>query len=135
LVLDTNILVSALLFRGNRLTWLRDAWQGRRIIPLMCAATAEELLRVLAYPKFRLSRDEINELLAEILPYAEAVTLSESSSASPQCRDPNDQVFVDLAVAAEADGIVTGDKDLLALADQMPLPVRTPAQWREALVS
>lgn len=134
-MLDTNILVSALLFRGDRLAWLREAWQGARIIPLVCAATVEELLRVLAYPKFHLSRDEIDELLAEILPYAETVTLPESSSASPQCLDPNDQVFVDLAVAAEADGIVMGDQDLLALADQMPLPDRTPAQWREALVS
>jgi putative PIN family toxin of toxin-antitoxin system len=135
LVLDTNILVSALLFRGSRLAWLREAWQGGRIIPLVCAATAEELLRVLAYPKFRLSRDEINELLAEILPYAETVTLPESPPAAPRCRDPNDQVFFDLAIVADADGIVTGDQDLLALADEMRLPVCAPAQWREALVS
>jgi putative PIN family toxin of toxin-antitoxin system len=104
LVLDTNILVSALLFRGSRLAWLTEAWQGGRIIALVCAATAEELLRVLAYPKFRLSRDEINELLAKILPYAETVTLPEPPPAAPRCRDPNDQVFVDLAIAADADG-------------------------------
>jgi hypothetical protein len=42
LALDTSILLSALLFRGSRLAWLRAAWQSGRIIPLVCAATAEE---------------------------------------------------------------------------------------------
>jgi putative PIN family toxin of toxin-antitoxin system len=92
-------------------------------------------MRVLAYPKFRLSRDEINELLAEILPYAETVTLPASPPPAPQCRDPNDQLFVDLAIAADADGIVTGDQDLLALADEVRVPVCAPAQWQEALAS
>ncbi len=135
LALDTNTLVSALLFRQGRLAWLREAWQGGRLVPLVCTATAGELLRVLGYPKFRLDRDEIDELLAEILPYAETVTLPEPLPLVPECRDPGDQMFVHLAIAAEADGIVTGDGDLLALADEMILPVRTPAQWRVVLLS
>ena len=54
IVLDTNALVSALLFGGRSLAWLVEAWQVRRTIPLASAQTAMELIRVLGYPKFRL---------------------------------------------------------------------------------
>ena len=70
-VLDTNVLVSALLFSTGRLAWLREAWQQGAVVPLLGRETAEELLRVLRYPKFRLSRQEREELLADLLPYCE----------------------------------------------------------------
>ena len=133
LVLDTNTLVSALLFKKGRLRWLRHAWQEGLVTPLICTATVQELLRVLAYPKFRLDRDEISDLLAEFLPYAETVTLPAHRQSVPSCRDRTDQVFIDLALAADADGLVTGDRDLLALAEQISLPIKAPAQWRESL--
>jgi len=88
---------------------------------------------VLTYPKFRLSRDAITELLAEFLPYAETIALSASQTNGPRCRDPDDQVFIDLAIVANADGLVTGDRDLLALADQTSLRIQPPAEWRESL--
>jgi putative PIN family toxin of toxin-antitoxin system len=133
LVLDTNTLVSALLFRQGRLTWLRTAWQDGAVTPLVCTTTVNELLRVLTYPKFRLNRDAITELLAEFLPYAETIALSASQTNGPRCRDPDDQVFIDLAIVANADGLVTGDRDLLALADQTSLRIQPPAEWRESL--
>jgi putative PIN family toxin of toxin-antitoxin system len=133
LVLDTNTLVSALLFRQGRLAWLRTAWQDGTVTPLVCTATVNELLRVLTYPKFRLNRDAITELLAEFLPYAETIALSASQTRGPRCRDPDDQVFIDLAIVANADGLVTGDRDLLALADQTSLRIQPPAEWRESL--
>jgi putative PIN family toxin of toxin-antitoxin system len=125
--------VSALLFRNGRLAWLRSAWQSRQIVPVVCTATVEELLRVLAYPKFRLDRDSIDELLAEFLPYAETVALPEHPPQGPRCRDPHDQVFIDLAIAADAKGIVTGDQDLIALSGRMRIPIRPPARWRETV--
>jgi predicted nucleic acid-binding protein len=51
-VLDTNTVLSALLFVNGRLVPLRAAWQSGELTPLLCAQTVEELLRVLAYPKF-----------------------------------------------------------------------------------
>jgi uncharacterized protein len=54
-VLDTNIVLSALLFKSGRLAWLLPAWQEYRVVPLVCRDTLDELLRVLDYPKFRLS--------------------------------------------------------------------------------
>jgi hypothetical protein len=58
-VLDTNALVSALLFRSGRLSWLRQAWLTMALRPVMAKPTTEELLRVLAYPKFRLTAAEV----------------------------------------------------------------------------
>ena len=70
-VLDTNVVVPALLFAHGRLRWLRAAWQEAKIIPVVNQQTILELLRVLSYPKFRLGRREQEELLAEYLPFCE----------------------------------------------------------------
>ena len=42
-VLDTNIILSALLFEQGRLTWIRKTWEERRFAPLCSAATADEI--------------------------------------------------------------------------------------------
>ena len=66
-VLDTNVALSALLFARGRLAPLRDAWYVQRFVPLLSRNTASELVRVLRYPKFRLSTGEQQELLADLL--------------------------------------------------------------------
>ena len=62
-VLDTNVVVSALIFRRGRLVRMRDLWSTVRIRPLTDRTCTEELLRVLAYPKFRLEPGDITLLL------------------------------------------------------------------------
>ncbi|MGB5569969.1 MAG: PIN domain-containing protein, partial [Sedimenticolaceae bacterium] len=64
-VFDTNTVVSALLFQQGRLAWIRGAWSAGAIAPVVCKETVEELLRVLAYPKFQLDRNEIDDLLGD----------------------------------------------------------------------
>ncbi len=51
LVLDTNTVLSALLFNQCSLTWLRAQWQSGRLQPLASKATITELLIVLTYQK------------------------------------------------------------------------------------
>lgn len=118
-VLDTNVLVSALVFGGGVAAFLRRAWQQGRCTPLVSTATAQELLRVLAYPKLRLNEAERESLLAEYLPYSEVVRVPEVPPSVPDCRDPADLPFLQLAVAGRAHWLVTGDRDLLVLADAM----------------
>ena len=77
----------------------------------------QELIRVLAYPKFGLSRLEQDELLADYLPHTQAVRIPDPPPTVPNCRDPLDVPFMHLAVAGEAKVLVSGDRDLLALAD------------------
>ncbi len=116
MVLDTNLVLSALVFTSGRLAALRSAWQAGSCTPLASASTASELMRVLAFPKFKLSDDEQEQLLADYLPYCHSVRIPARLPALPRCRDPKDQMFTGLAACAKADYLVSGNKDLLALA-------------------
>jgi putative PIN family toxin of toxin-antitoxin system len=133
LVLDTNVLLSALMFRSAPISWLRLAWQGKAIIPLISRDTASEFLRVLGYPKFALDASEREELLADYLPWCETVPILVPPPILPNCRDPFDRPFLELALAGRADALVTGDKDLLELAGAFAVPILTPAQMKEQL--
>ena len=124
-VLDTNLVLSALVFASGRLAPLRSAWQTGRCIPLASRATASELMRVLGYPKFKLSPADRDELLADYLPYCRSVRIPARLPKLPLCRNANDQMFIELAAVGKADWLVTGDKDLLVLAAEFNRPIVT----------
>lgn len=117
-VLDTNVVLSALVFRGDAAGLVRQAWQRELVLPLASSATVQELIRVLAYPKFRLSQADQDELLADYLPYAETVRIAQPPPQVPDCLDALDLPFMHLAVAGNAQALVSGDRDLLAIAAQ-----------------
>lgn len=131
-VLDTNVLLSALLFHAGSLSWLRQAWQAEHIRPLASRDTTAELIRVLAYPEFRLSAEDRESLLGDYLPWCGAVTVPKRIKV-PACRDPFDRPFLELVLAAKAGALLTGDKDLLALARTFAVPILTPAAFRDGL--
>ncbi len=118
-VIDTNLVLSALVFAGGRLAPLRLAWQGQHVLPLVSRATAAELIRALAYPKFKTAAHEQEELLADYLPYCKTVRIPSPPPATPPCRDAFDVPFLELALAGKADALVTGDKDLVSLAGSL----------------
>ncbi len=121
-VLDTNLVVSALVFSGGATARVRLAWQTSLLRPLVSTATVQELMRVLAYPKFKLGADDQRELLADYLPFADVVSVPAPPPRVPVCRDPHDLPFLHLAVAGKADLLVSGDADLLALAEPSVRP-------------
>jgi putative PIN family toxin of toxin-antitoxin system len=132
-VLDTNCVLSALLFEAGRLAWLRQAWQQGTIVPLASRPTVGELIRVLAYPRFRLEAQEQETLLAEYLPWVEPIGTPPAGT-WPWLRDPADAMFLDLALAAAADALVSGDADLRHASPDLPqLKILTPAELRAAL--
>ena len=110
-VFDTNILVSALLFKGG-LAALVDLWKKGRLIPVLSRETFQEFKAVLEYPKFSLMRQEIKVIIAEeVLPYFEVIEIADTVKGI--CRDADDDKFIACGVSAGADFIVSGDKDLL----------------------
>ena len=115
-VLDTNVVLSALVFGGGAVGRVRRAWQQGALLPLASTATVQELVRVLSYPKFRLTQAEQDELLADYLPYAQTVRIPQPPPQVPACRDVLDEPFMHLAVAGKALVLVSGDRDLLAIA-------------------
>jgi len=132
-VLDTNLVLSALVFAQGRLAVLRRAWQSGHCVPLVSKATTAELIRVLAYPKFKLSDEDQQELLADYLPWCTTVRIPNPPPATPDCRDPFDLPFLQLAVAGKADYLVSGDQDLLILADRFDCPIVSAEQFIKTL--
>ena len=132
-VFNTNVVISALVFGGGIPAQLRHAWQSGACQPLVSTATAQELIRVLAYPKFRLSANAQHELLADYLPYAVSVQIPKPAPTAPSCRDPFDLPFLHLAIAGRAAALVSGDRGLLVLADELPCAVLGPAAFLATL--
>ena len=129
-VFDTNVLVSALLFHSGVLSWLRGAWRSGRLRPLASRETTTELIRVLAYPKFALEAHERRDLLDDYLPFCETVAVPHPPPPTPECRDPSDRPFLELAVAGRADALVTGDANIQLLTEVFAVPILSPATFR-----
>ena len=96
--------------------------------PLVSKNTVTEIIRVLSYPKFKLTASELEILLSDYLSYVKTVEVSPLKT-SPQCRDKADQVFVDLSIKGKAKVLITGDNDLLVM--DIGIPIETPAQYQE----
>lgn len=127
-VFDTNTVISALLFRGSA-SWLVEHWRSRDITFLVSQTTAGELLRVLHYPKFGLSSQQIETAISFYLPYAERVEVLPGLKDLPQCRDAQDQMFIELAHCGRADVLVSGDADLLILRQRTIFTIETLAEY------
>jgi putative PIN family toxin of toxin-antitoxin system len=115
LVVDTNILISALLGGASLPAHLIVLWREGGFDLLISAEQLDELMRVTRYPQIRprlipaLAGRFINELrdIAVVLNDLPRVTV---------CQDPHDNYLLAMAVAGSADFLVTGDKrDLLGL--------------------
>ena len=126
-VLDTNVLVSALIFTGIS-SELVPLWQRSAITVLLSRGILEEYLRVLSYPKFQLSEAEIKALIEEeLLPYVEVVNPRRRLRVVE--RDPSDDKFIECAVTGKAQVIISGDKDLLSLGRYRQIRIQSPAQF------
>ena len=130
-VVDTNVIVSALLFGGTP-GRLIDLWKEGRIQLFVCKEIIDEIMRVLTYPRFQLSEKEISYLIYdEILPYSEIVDIP--SGPVIISRDPSDDKFIRCAVASGADVIVSGDRHLLSLKEHGDIKILTPARFLAGL--
>lgn len=131
-VLDTGVLISSMLFSREKWNWLRNAWIWQRIRPNVCKSTTLELIHVLKYPKFHLTGSERRTLLEEFLPYSEAVADPKDIEELALCRDPKDQVFINLAWEQRADYLVSGDSDLLEYPTEK-ISIVSPAELRKLI--
>lgn len=133
MVIDTAVVVSALVFDHGRVSFVREAWSRGRLRPVVSRATVTELLRVLAYPKFQLSSEEVETLLAAYLPFVETIAVEGDLEALPRCSDRHDQKFLELAQVAGADAVVTGDRALLALDEEVAFDIVRPSELKDRL--
>jgi putative PIN family toxin of toxin-antitoxin system len=130
-VLDTNVLVSALLFYGQP-SRLVPLWQQDEIVFLISRDVLNEYLHVLAYPKFRLTDTEIKALVdSEVLPFTEPVRVQTRLRAVAE--DPSDDKFLELAVEGKADFIISSDKHLLRLSPYTRIEIIPVAGFLERM--
>jgi putative PIN family toxin of toxin-antitoxin system len=135
-VVDTNMFIRALIKPqgsvGPVLTRLRD---GDYIL-LYADLLLDELVAKLALPrirtKYHLSDEDVETVLALILLRGEPITPHRRITA---CRDPKDDIVLEVAVAGQTDFIVTGDNDLLVLHPFEGIPIVGPSEFLEALES
>ena len=130
-VFDTNVIVSAVLFEHSQPGLAFYTALDRAQIVLSDDVFAE-LSRVLSRKKFDryLAADERELFLVKLLQTATLVQITETIR---ECRDPNDDKFLELIVSASASFLVTGDQDLLALHPFRGISILTPAQFLEVL--
>ena len=67
------------------------------------------------------------DILEVHLHFCDPVVVPDPPPSVPECRDPLDRPFLELALAGRADALVTGDAGLQALADSFAVPILTPA--------
>ena len=126
-VVDTNALVSRLLLPGSVAgRAVRGIVDEARL--LLSDPLLEELARVLARPKFDryVTLEERQDFIRLLVRIAEPVPILRRVRA---CRDPADDLVLELAVNGHADLVVTGDADLLALDPFEGIPIIPPAAW------
>lgn len=122
-VLDTNVLVSALLFNG-RAAALVGLWKSGRIVPVFTKETFDEFRLVLSYPKFKLTRSEIAAIIQEeVLPYFEVIETG--PAVHGVCTDADDDKFITCALSSSARFLVSGDHDLCAVGKYKSVEVIT----------
>lgn len=123
-MLDTNILVSALGWRGpERLVYERC---GARVMQLVTSPELlDELERVLRYPKFLFTESEIQSFLRDVTVIARLVHPRQRIDVVQQ--DPDDNRVLECAVEAEAEWIVSGDPHLLDLREYKGIQILSAA--------
>jgi uncharacterized protein len=126
-VFDTNVLISALLFT-NSTPDKAFAYAMEHGTVLVALPLLQELQQVLARPKFDryVTQAERDQFIAALTLEA---TLVEVTVSLQVCRDPKDNLVLELAVSGQATSIISGDNDLLALHPFIGIPIRTPAEF------
>ncbi len=128
-VLDTNIIVSALLFKNSQPRQALDKARHHGTL-LMSQSIWQEITGVLTRPKFERYVSSVERDLF-IIWFGELVHFVEISKTVTVCRDAKDDKFLELAVNGNAELIVSGDQDLLMLNPFLGISIVTVREFLE----
>lgn len=126
-VFDANVLISAALFRESipGLSYKKAIQKGEILIS---ENTLSELKNTLNKPKLR-KYITLKDKFGFLTKLEKAGILVEISQSITICRDPKDNMYLDLALSGKADAIITGDTDLLTLNPFRNIPIITPIEF------
>lgn len=133
-VVDTNVIVSAVLIRRGNERRILDAWRGGAFDLVTSPPLLEELGRVLSYPKIRSARWMTDAEIVELLEIVAAESVMvEGGLDIKASRDPNDDMLLAAAIEGHADYVVSGDRDLLTLKAYRSIPIVRPSAFLSVL--
>ena len=128
-VLDANVLVSALISEKGSPARLVACWQDEKFDVVVSPTILQELDRVLRYPRlqerYHLPEDDIQRLLR--LLGRQAIEVVPSEELTVIKRDPTENHYLECAIAGNASVIVTGDQHLLELEECEGVEILSPA--------
>jgi putative PIN family toxin of toxin-antitoxin system len=130
-VLDTNVFISGIFFSGPPYQILK-AWRDGRIQLVLSEEILEEYLRVSEVLSERFPNIQIGPFL-ELLT-VEAEFVSAFDLPKPVCADPDDDKFIECAIAGKAEAIISGDKHLLNASGYQGLEVMTPREFADRFI-
>lgn len=125
IVLDTNVLVSA-IFWGGTPGLLIKQWLAERVELVASVEIIAEYERVLHEVAATRGRADLAQRWVNLI--AEHITLVDVSTKVKLCRDPDDDKYIDCAIQGGAAFLVSGDKDLLSLGTAGNTPIVTAKQ-------
>jgi putative PIN family toxin of toxin-antitoxin system len=130
-VLDANVIVSGVILSRGVAHEIWEAWRRQAFVLVTSEAIIAEWVVVLQRPKFRdgygISENQVERLAS--LVRSNALVVPGDLTIEPISRDPDDDKFLACALEAEADCLVTGDKDLLSLGAYQGLALLRPAEF------
>ncbi|HEY4144886.1 MAG TPA: putative toxin-antitoxin system toxin component, PIN family [Pinirhizobacter sp.] len=131
-VLDTNVCLDLFFFRDPRCQVLAQALAEGRVQAVSRADCHAEWLRVLTYPDLPITDAGRQQAMAAYDGRLSFPALEDKAgTALPRCRDPDDQMFLEVALAAGASALVTKDNELLRLASRCPwFAIVLPEAWQ-----
>jgi putative PIN family toxin of toxin-antitoxin system len=125
-VLDTNIFISGIFWTGCPHKII-ESWKGGKFALITSTDIISELVKVLGDFKIRLPDDAIREWADLIVENSEIVEPKERIDAVKD--DPDDNMFIEAAVAGNADYIISQDKHLLRLRQFRKIRIITPEEF------
>jgi len=125
-VIDTNVFVSS--FFGGNPRKIIDLWKSGQLTLCLSKPIIDEYVEVLQ----RLGLKNVRELSELLHLFAHGIHISFSAK-TPQLQvveeDPDDDKFIECAVALKADFVISGDKSLIAIEGYMGIRIVTPKQF------
>lgn len=134
-ILDTNIWLDWLIFHNDALDALKAAHQNKYFKIIYTVEMLFELTDVICRSQFKLTQQRQNEVLAELKQLASLVETQSKPLHSIRCKDKDDQIFIDTALAYGSAWLISKDKHLLTLrgkAAKKNLMIGTPLDWQRA---
>ncbi|RPI35006.1 MAG: putative toxin-antitoxin system toxin component, PIN family [Nitrospiraceae bacterium] len=127
-VIDTNVFVSS--FFGGNPRKIIDLWKNEKITLCLSGAILDEYIDVLSRIGLK-GEDELEELLSLFSRGFNILFTTKTPKIKIIKNDPDDDKFIECAVALKADVVITGDREVLAIKEYMGIRIVTPQQFLE----